>query len=166
MSRQIADWISQVLTERAVHAVPSSGEVELVEKSYRVTVKGIPQGSVLIKTDLLEPQGFVSGDPYGRRADYVLIDFLNSTITFIELKSRSPNHKHVADQLRGAGAALDYLVALIWHFMAEPIDLTIFERRYVLLSNTGGKDSFSENLDPNNFLTLRRRNSVPYARFR
>ena len=157
--KQIATSISSVLIDRAFSEVTGSGEVELVEESYCVIVRGIPQGSVLIKTDLLDPKGFVSGDPYGRRADYALIDFLNCRITFIELKSRNPNHNHVADQLRGAGAVLDYLVAIIRHFVLEPVDLATYERRYVLLSNNGGKDSLRRNLEPKDFLVLRRRDS-------
>lgn len=162
---QIATSISRVLTDRAFFEVSGSGEAELVEESYSVTVKGIPQGSVLVKTDLLDSKGFVTGDPYGRRADYALIDFLNDRITFIELKSRNPNHQHVADQLRGAGAVLDYVTTIVRHFMLESIDFANFERRYVLLSNNGGKDSVRKNLEPNDFLILKRRSSVPYARF-
>mgnify|MGYP006897781281 CR=1 FL=1 len=168
MSKPVRDSLRKILADGALLQVDPEGQVQLTEKNYSVTLVNIPGGSLVIKPDALKPEGFINGDPYGRRADYVLIDFASSRLTFIELKSRNPNYARVKDQLRGAQATLAYVAALMVVFEGIDPEWEKYERRFVLFQSSGGKDSRKHNTTPDQFLSLRRGGDkpVPYVTLR
>ena len=87
---------------------------------YKIDLKGVPAGSLLLRTENFVPQrGFVvNKNGLHKRADFALI--ANDKIIFIELKSGSPNTKEIERQFYGAKCALDYCAAIGEHFFNDP----------------------------------------------
>ena len=87
---------------------------------YKIDLKGVPSGSLLLKTENFVPQRrfLVNKNGLHKRADYALI--ANDKIIFIELKSGSPNTKEIERQFYGAKCAIDYCAAIGKHFLNDP----------------------------------------------
>ena len=111
---------------------------------YSVTIKGIPQDAVVIKTDKFpSPDGIFScrkGEC--RRADYVIVtnSDAGNYMLYIELKSgkRKFSRKYVTDQLRGAQCFMSYCGEIGRAFWQQPGFLrTRYKNRFVSIRKVG-----------------------------
>lgn len=92
------------LTENVEHGVSRS--------QYSIEIKGVPNESVVIKTDLFPAPKQVFNCRSGecRRADYVIISNSSngSYIVYIEIKKKHDALSHIKDQLRGSMCFMAY----------------------------------------------------------
>lgn len=87
---------------------------------YKIQLKGVPAGSLLLKTDDFEPQHhfLIKGKGLRKRADFALID--HDRIIFIELKSGRVDKKEIERQFNGAKCVIDYCASIGKHFFNDP----------------------------------------------
>ena len=166
--KRVKDAIQNALASSVCELVDRTGTVKLQEESYSVELRGVPDGSVVIKTDRLCVEGFVNESSeigFAKRADYALIDFYNQRITIIELKSRKPNNPDVVRQLKGGRVVVEYVASLISVFGEGVFEYSKYDFRYVLFRKGSGKDSVKPNTSPEMFLRRYRRpdKAVPYS---
>lgn len=102
---------------------------------YKIELKGVPAGSLLVKTDNFNPprRFLVNKNGLHKRADFALID--NDKIIFIELKSGSVNTKEIVRQFCGAKCVMDYCASIGKHYFNDPnfLNPAIIDQNCVLL---------------------------------
>ena len=87
---------------------------------YKIDLKGVPAGSLLLKTEnfILQPGFLARKRGLQRRADFALVD--SDKIIFIELKSGKLNKTEIEQQFYGAKSAIEYCAAIGKHFFNDP----------------------------------------------
>jgi hypothetical protein len=122
-----------------VERTQSSCNVTLKEEndrlSYEVKIKGIPQQSVVIKTDKLEIPKTVFRGRYGecKRSDYAIIT--GNKIIFIEMKLSGSSKQEVVKQFKGAICFLEYCKSISTEFLSNTNYLYGFEKYFVIIGN-------------------------------
>lgn len=127
-----------------------------------VEIKGVPRGSVIIKTDCFQSPDTVFQGSKGecKRADFVIVTNASKKwIIFIE--TQMGNYKErteVIAQLRGALCFVNYCKSIGKQFWLEDEFLDGYEYRYVSMAHTGvhkrptrNKDRKTSHTRPENF---------------
>ena len=129
MAGSFIDGLKKILIKEKNYQVESEGPLKLEEeyqgnkKRYKITLKNVPQGSLLIKTDKFPDPKKILQEGFRKRADYVLIT--EKRIIFIELKSGKLKKKEVTDQFSGAKSVTDYYIAIVKYFLNLSCPITI-----------------------------------------
>lgn len=123
-----------LLEEKEVNGLKSLLFSEEKKTDSSVTVLGIPDNLIVIKSDRFQPilqqnpsalasKGMYKGYSFfkqdsgaGKRADYILLDEDGKRIVFLELSTGSKSGTKVKFQLVGAHAVLDYIRRVGAHF--------------------------------------------------
>ena len=116
--------LKKIVDPQSFEEAQGRGDLVLEEKDpsnpYKIDLKGVPAGSLLLKTENFVPQrGFLlNKNGLHKRADFALI--ANDQIIFIELKSGRQNTKEIERQFYGAKCAIEYCAAIGKHFFNDP----------------------------------------------
>ena len=79
-----------------------------------------------------------------KRADYLIISELEQKVLFIEMKRSSAPAVDIINQLKGALCAFEYCQIIARTFFQEPDFLNTYQKRFISLRHTGGKQQKTE----------------------
>lgn len=147
----------------------SNGQIEITmketnekAKTKKVIIKGLPEKSIALKLDEIEPKilkEFLLGEKGEvTRCDYVLfiqennnnLESNNNFIYFIELKSKNSNNNKVRNQLKSSYCLIKYCSMLAENFHNNNI-LNNCKYRYLVIKRNN-IDKRTTNIEPINWL--------------
>lgn len=132
--------LKELIQEEALVAI-NGGQAVLKEEGYSVTLRAVPEDTVIIKTDRFPEtkRFFRNNKSECKVADFVVItqtEKKGNRIIHIELKGgKGPSAKHVVSQLRGGACLLVYFRELGRRFWGQDYFLKQehYEQRFVLI---------------------------------
>lgn len=151
--------LDQIIKEDAkVDLFGNSGKkkVTLTEThniNYSVTIQGIPDNSIVIKTDLFEaPKSLFNGKKGEcKRCDYVIISDSKrkKVIVLIEMKGGSAKEIEVIEQLKGGKCLVKYCQQIGIEFWQQNDFLSNYDYRFISLKKINiNKKSTREKKQP------------------
>ena len=112
---------------------------------YSIKIKGIPDDSVVVKTDMFpSPRGIFScqrGEC--KRADYVIVtnSETDNFIVHVEMKKGEGNASEIINQLKGSECFIAYCRAIVCRFWQQSRFLDRYESRFVTFRRIGTRKS-------------------------
>lgn len=105
-----------------------------------LTINGIPEDSIVIKSDALKLTEtiFKGTKGEGKRGDYIIISETNKqkVIIYIELKNTTDSEKEIIQQLKGSYCFSHYIQKIGNEFWEEKEFLSRYNHRYVSFTHT------------------------------
>lgn len=102
---------------------------------YSIKIKGIPDNTIVIKTDIFSSPESIFACQRGecKRADYVIITNSETAnfIIYVEMKEGKGNACEIINQLKGSECFISYCRTIVFKFWQESRFLDQYENRFV-----------------------------------